>query len=252
MSLQLDARQRAILAEMGIRVFEPLRPEPVVIEAAPASTRVAPPAARPTQPASAAATAPPAVLAAIESMDWEALADAVVSRRICPSCSAQATPVFGTGDSRAQWLIVGDPPDEDEEAQGQPFVGDAGALMDNMLKALGLDRRSKVFLTNIIKCRLPGSRNPSPEELAQCEPILRRQVELLQPKVILVMGRFAVPALLGTSEPIGKLRGRPHQYRGIPVVATYHPGYLLRNLRDKAKAWADLCLAQQLVRSRQG
>jgi uracil-DNA glycosylase len=142
---------------------------------------------------------------------------------------------------------VGEPPDENEQAEGAPFVAEAGVLLDNMLKALGLDRRTKVFLTNIMKCRLPGSRNPTPEELAQCELIFRRQVQLLKPKIIVVMGRFAVPAVLGTTEPIGKLRGRAHQYQGVPVVVTYHPAYLLRNLADKAKAWTDLCLARELM-----
>ena len=118
-----------------------------------------------------------------------------------------------------------------------------------MLKALGLDRHHNVYIANVLKCRPPGNRNPEPQEVAQCEPFLRRQVELLQPKIILAMGRFAVQSLLGSAEPIGKLRGRAHQYMGVPVVVTYHPAYLLRNLADKAKAWADLCLALEVMRA---
>lgn len=264
MTLALDDRQRAMLAQMGVRVFEPLRGEPAVQEAAPALGAPAadqraeiltvlaepPVAARAPQAATPArpATLPPDALPHANTLmqaDWQALKQAVASGA-CGSCSG-SKPVFGSGDCPAQWLFVGDPPDENEEAEGAPFTGQAGVLLDNMLKALGLDRRTDVFLTPIMKCRPPGSRNPTGEELAQCEPVLRRQVQLLQPKVIVVMGRFAVPSLLATAEPIGKLRGRAHQYQGVPVVATYHPAYLLRNLPDKAKAWADLCLARELA-----
>ena len=181
-------------------------------------------------------------------MEWDALAQAVAQCRACKLCSSRTNTVFGVGDRKADWLIVGEAPGENEDLQGEPFVGQAGKLLDNMLKALGLDRHNNVYITNVLKCRPPGNRNPEPEEVAQCEPFLRRQVQLLQPKVVLAMGRFAVQALLGTSEPIGKLRGRAHDYLGIPLVVTYHPAYLLRNLPDKAKAWADLCLARQLMR----
>ena len=157
--------------------------------------------------------------------------------------------MVGVGDTQADWLIGGEAPGENEDLQREPFVGQAGKLLDNMLKGLGLDRRHNVYIANVLKCRPPGNRNPQPEEVAQCEPFLRRQVQLLQPRIILAMGRFAVQSLLGTSEPIGKLRGRAHQYLGVPVVVTYHPAYLLRNLPDKAKAWADLCFAQELARN---
>jgi DNA polymerase len=143
--------------------------------------------------------------------------------------------------------VVGEAPGENEDLQGEPFVGQAGKLLDNMLRALGLNRRDSVYIANVLKCRPPGNRNPEPDEVAQCEPFLRRQVALLQPRIILAMGRFAVQAILQTTEPIGKLRGRVHEYAGVPVVVTYHPAYLLRNLPDKAKAWSDLCLAQSLV-----
>jgi uracil-DNA glycosylase len=242
MSLELDARQRAILGEMGLRLFEPV----------PAATSA--PLVRVAQkpmPAAKlpAAPTPAATSGAIELMEWDDLARAVSECRACKLCTGRNNTVFGVGDIKADWLIVGEAPGESEDLQGEPFVGQAGKLLDNMLKALGLDRNNKVYIANVLKCRPPGDRNPEPEELAQCEPFLRRQVQLLQPRIVLAMGRFAVQALLGSSEPIGKLRGRPHQYLGIPLVVTYHPTYLLRNLPDKAKAWADLCLAQQLMRA---
>lgn len=265
MTLALDDRQRAMLAQMGVRVFERLPGGPAAlpakaVSAVPAAERTAAPVIkRPAPPLVAPApgveTAPgptpdapsgPPDTDTLLRADWQSLSRLVASCRACGACSG-AQPVFGSGDCPARWLIVGDPPDENEAAEGAPFVGPAGVLLDNMLRALGLDRRTNVFLTPIMKCRPPGSRNPTAQELAQCEPVLRRQVQLLQPKVIVVMGRFAVPALLGTAEPIGKLRGRAHQYQRVPVVATYHPTYLLRNLSDKAKAWADLCLARELA-----
>jgi len=253
MSLDLDARQRAMLAEMGIRLFEP----------SPLGRNVGTPPEPPRQaggvPAVSAgvvnagpqARQPAVVLqpraGGIELMEWDALEQAVAACRACKLCEGRRNTVFGVGDRQADWLIVGEAPGENEDLQGEPFVGQAGKLLDNMLKALGLDRRQKVYIANVLKCRPPGNRNPEPQEVAQCEPFLRRQVQLLQPRIILAMGRFAVQSLLGSSEPIGKLRGRRHEYLGVPVVVTYHPAYLLRNLPDKAKAWADLCLAQQLA-----
>jgi DNA polymerase len=157
-------------------------------------------------------------------------------------------PVFGAGDLRTDWLCVGDPPLEDEERQGLPFAGDAGRLLDNMLAAVGASRTRGAYLTNVLKWRLPEDRSREAEEVAQSLAFLRRQVQLLQPKVVLAMGRYAVQALLQSGEPIGKLRGAVHRFAGVPVVVTYHPAYLLRTLPDKGKAWADLCLAQALVR----
>ena len=256
MSLDLDGRQRAMLEEMGVRVYAPppsrapALPVPVLRaeRAAPAAQPVPQPAPRPAR--EGAALQPRA--GGIELMGWEQLADAVAACRACQLCESRRNPVFGVGDMQADWLIVGEAPGEQEDAQGEPFVGQAGKLLDNMLKALGLDRHNKVYIANVLKCRPPGNRNPEPHEVAQCEPFLRRQVQLLQPKIILAMGRFAVQSLLGSSEPIGKLRGRRHDYEGVPVVVTYHPAYLLRNLPEKAKAWADLCLAMELMRDQAG
>jgi uracil-DNA glycosylase len=250
-TLQLDARRRAMLSEMGLAIAHAL-PERE-LQSPPAREDVV----QATHPVGQANTALRQALmpatqarrpAGVETMEWQALQDAVSSCQACKLCSGRTNTVFGVGDVHADWLIVGEAPGENEDRQGEPFVGQAGKLLDNMLKALGLDRRSKVYIANVLKCRPPGNRNPEPEEVAQCEPFLKRQVQLLQPKIILAMGRFAVQTLLGTTEPIGKLRGRVYEYAGVPVVATYHPAYLLRNLPDKAKAWADLCLAQDLMR----
>jgi uracil-DNA glycosylase len=259
MSLDFDERHRAMLAEMGVRLWP--RPDPVQ-----GTSLVGTDSSLTREPAgkSAMTTAPPAApvpsnapesvvvarpLAAVDSMQWDALADAVASCRACRLCEGRTRTVFGVGDTQPEWLIVGEAPGENEDLQGEPFVGPAGKLLDNMLKAIGLDRGKKVYIANVLKCRPPGNRNPEPEEVAQCEPFLRRQVELLRPRIILAMGRFAAQSLLASTEPIGKLRGRAHEYLGVPVVVTYHPAYLLRNLPDKAKAWADLCFAQELMRT---
>jgi DNA polymerase len=258
MSLDLDSRQRAMLAEMGLRLFESLPPSGRTDDAAVQPPRqaagkpaVAAGIVKPLQPVAREVAHEPAVVSrdGIELMEWEALEKAVAACRACQLCEGRRNTVFGVGDRQADWLIVGEAPGENEDLQGEPFVGQAGKLLDNMLKALGLDRHHNVYIANVLKCRPPGNRNPEPQEVAQCEPFLRRQVELLQPRIILAMGRFAVQSLLGSAEPIGKLRGRAHHYMGVPVVVTYHPAYLLRNLADKAKAWADLCLALEVMRA---
>jgi len=165
----------------------------------------------------------------------------------CKLAPSRTNLVYGVGNPDADLVFVGEAPGADEDAQGEPFVGKAGQLLTKMIEAMGYSR-SDVYICNVLKCRPPGNRNPEPDEIAQCEPFLRRQVELLQPKIILAMGRFAMQALLGSTEPLGRLRGQVHRYNDVPVVVTYHPAYLLRNLPDKAKAWADLCLAQSVLR----
>jgi len=264
---QLDARQRAMLAEMGVKVWAP---RPAAAPAADASP-IPPPAAAPSPaPASASVPSPvpaaapvrppaapvaPAVTAAalsprpagIDTMDWPALQAAVAGCEACGLCRSRQNTVFGVGDVQADWMIVGEAPGENEDLQGEPFVGLAGQLLDNMLRAVGRSRSGQgaqgAYIANVLKCRPPANRNPQPAEVAQCEPYLARQVALVQPKIILAMGRFAVQSLLKTEEPIGRLRGRVHHYEGVPVIVTYHPAYLLRTPADKAKAWADLCLA---------
>jgi len=182
----------------------------------------------------------------IAAMDWPALDAAVAACTACGLCSTRTNTVFGVGDRQAEWMLVGEAPGENEDQQGEPFVGQAGKLLDNMLASLGLARGRNVFIANVLKCRPPGNRNPEPEEVAQCEPFLRRQIALVRPRVIVVLGRFAAQSLLRTTTPIGKLRGTVHSYQGIPVVVTYHPAYLLRTLTDKARAWEDLCLAREV------
>jgi uracil-DNA glycosylase len=186
--------------------------------------------------------------AGVEAMDWPALRAAVEGCRACKLCQSRRQTVFGVGHLRAQWMIVGEAPGEQEDLQGEPFVGKSGQLLDQMLRAIGLTRAEsdparQVYIANTLKCRPPDNRNPEAEELAACEPFLIRQVALVQPRLILAMGRFAVQSLLRSSEPIGRLRGRVHRYQGVPLIVTYHPAYLLRNPQDKARSWDDLCLA---------
>jgi DNA polymerase len=272
-AFDLDERQRAMLAEMGVRVWQPApataqadeagppaRPALPAALAVPAETPMPAPAGRAVAPlAPRAEAAVPAASAAgrgprpegIEAMDWPALQAAVTGCEACGLCASRRNTVFGVGDPQARWMVIGEAPGENEDIQGEPFVGQAGKLLDNMLAAIGLARTGAgeqgVYIANVLKCRPPANRNPLPDEVAQCEPFLRRQVALVRPAIILAMGRFAVQLLLQTQEPIGQLRGRVHQYQGVPVVVTYHPAYLLRNQPEKAKAWADLCLALEAL-----
>ena len=282
----LDDRQRAMLAEMGVRVWWPSTPAEPAAQAMPAApapeaapavaSTVAPMSAATTAPMTASTAAAPAVVPkppqaapvrpavspvpvlttrpladGVDRMDWTTLQAMAAACQACDLCAQRKKSVFGVGDQQAQWMVIGEAPGEQEDLQGEPFVGQSGQLLDNMLKAVGLSRQAKgenegesgVYIANAIKCRPPGNHNPTPQELATCAPYLARQVALVQPQIILLMGRFAVQSVLQTTEPIGKLRGQVHTYQGVPVVVTYHPAYLLRNPADKAKAWADLVLA---------
>ena len=309
MTLQLDDRQRALLAEMGIKLWlpkaAPATPEIVAsgadstgaearsdAESAQSASAVAPatrapaapsaPRVRPAAPPQSAAPESQSAMVlgprpeGVADMDWSQLEAAVAACRACGLCAGRTQTVFGVGARSADWMVIGEAPGENEDRQGQPFVGQAGKLLDAMLAAIGLSRQSDdapesvaasahlagaegqkglkrgVYIANVLKCRPPGNRNPQPDEIAQCEPYLRRQVALVQPKIILAMGRFAVQSLLQTTEPIGRLRGRVHQYQGVPVIVTYHPAYLLRALPEKAKAWQDLCLAMEVMRGSGG
>jgi DNA polymerase len=184
-------------------------------------------------------------------MDWDSLQATASECRACGLCEGRRHSDFGVGERRARWMVIADAPGESEDLQDGLFVGQAGKLLDNMLKAVGLSRQAAgegaVYITCPVKCRPSGSRNPQPQELAACAPYLARQVALVQPSVILLMGRFAVQSALQSTEPIGKLRGRLHTCQGVPAVVSYHPDYLLRNQADKAKAWADLLLALKTV-----
>jgi len=261
MTLALDERRRAMLAEMGLGGFAvlPLAPAQEAPAAQPLSAAAAAPVREPLPSAapalrpSAAPAAPSAAASGpVALLSWDELRQAVSECRACGLCERRTNTVFGVGDPQPDWLIVGEAPGEQEDLRGEPFVGQAGKLLDNMLRAIGLDRQRKVYIANVLKCRPPGNRNPDPAEVAQCEPFLRRQVELLRPRIIVAMGRFAVQSLLGSEEPIGRLRGRVHHYQGVPLVVTYHPAYLLRNLPEKAKAWADLCLALAQLQDQAG
>jgi uracil-DNA glycosylase len=279
MPLQLDTRQRAMLLEMGVHVWLPgtdfgLQTAPEVAPAAaPATAPVNPrPASLPPRvvTATASARAPVAApatgtandLGQIHALSWADLQQTAAQCQACGLCAGRTnstlTPL--ADQQTAKWLVVGDPPDEDEDAAGHAFAGDAGVLLDNMLKAVGAARASAeqslpegvdaALLVNVTACRPPQGRNPQAAELAQCAAYVQRQIALAQPRVILAMGRFATQLLLAEHPealalPPGKQRGTVYRYRGIPVVVTYTPKALLRNSPDKGKAWADLCLAME-------
>lgn len=189
----------------------------------------------------------------IAGMAWPALKEAVRSCTACPLHRARKQTVFGVGDERADWLFVGEGPGVEEDARGEPFVGQAGRLLDNMLAAIGLKRGADVYIANVVKCRPPGNRAPEPGEAGQCEPFLLRQIALIQPKLIVALGKTAANNLLRNEASLGSLRGRLHDLGGTPLLVTYHPAYLLRTLPDKAKSWEDLCFAREVMqRLKQG
>ncbi len=250
-------RQQALLGAMGLRVWAP--PAVALAAVAEVESAAAPVAPlRISAPVPAPTPAAPSVQATradLATLGWPALREAVAACRACGLCESRKQTVFGTGHEQAHWLVVGEAPGENEDLQGEPFVGAAGQLLDRMLAALQLTRAAdgelpaarRVYIANTLKCRPPRNRNPSAEEMAMCEPFLVRQIELLQPRIILAMGKFAVQMLLRSDEPVGRLRGRVHHYQGVPLVVTYHPAYLLRSLPEKARAWEDLCLAAEVA-----
>ena len=258
-------RQHALLRGIGIRLWS--APAPVLLGAPADVAEVAEPPQHqqphhqqrqravgpaPAVPITVSITVPTAALA--PGLDWPALRDAVAACTACALCQSRKQTVFGVGHLQAPWLVVGEAPGEQEDLKGEPFVGTAGQLLDRMLGALQLTRAAdgsaalaqRVYIANTLKCRPPRNRNPTPAELAACEPYLVRQIELLRPRIILAMGAFAVKSLLRTDEPVGRLRGRVHRYQGVPLIVTYHPAYLLRSPQEKARAWDDLCLAAQV------
>jgi DNA polymerase len=274
MELELDTRQRAMLREMGVHVWLPQveAQEAVVAER---SAQVKAGGRRPGNteqsalpPQLVADKAPPLVPSSVEGLPsaplafqdlhWPALAQAAANCQNCGLCAGRknSTLLVPAATLQADWLVLGEPPDEDEDRLGQPFAEQAGILLDNMLKAAGTRRggqgRAGAYLTNVVKCRPPNARLPQAAELQQCAQFLHREIALVQPKLILAMGRFAIQLLLQehpeqATLPLGKQRGRVYRYRGIPVVVTYHPQVLLRASADKAKAWADLCLAMEVL-----
>jgi len=164
----------------------------------------------------------------------------------CPLHLTRTQGVFGVGPKRADWLVIGEAPGAEEDRRGEPFVGAAGQLLDAMLRAIGLDRATNVYIANMLKSRPPGNRDPKPEEIAACLPYLQRQIELLRPKIMLAVGRIAAQSLLGTQAPLGRLRGEVHRFGDTPLVVTYHPAYLLRTPAEKRKAWEDLKFARSV------
>lgn len=290
MSLELNPRQRAMLQEMGVHVWLPgtafaVQTVPTDPHAPASAPAAAVPNAQPVAHASAArfplspivssfvsapvttlgtapvrAPAQPALAGQLSALDWPALAEMASTCQACGLCAGrkQSTLKAPSIATQADWLVVGDPPDEDEDRAGQPFVEATGILLDNMLKAVGASRTGSgtagAYLSNVVKCRPPQGRIAQGPELAQCAMYLQREIALVQPKVIVAMGRFAVQLLLSEqpeleNQPLGKLRGRVYRYQGVPVAVTYHPKVLLRASADKGKAWADLCLAMDVVQS---
>lgn len=275
-SLHLDERQRAMLQAMGVTHWWPTEAQADSQEPPPAQPdtpdRAHAPTAASTRPQSATrpqaapavvrtpaqeeanpSTFTPAPVArdAVADMDWDTLTDTINHCQACGLCQGRRQAVPGTGHRQARWMVVGEAPGEQEDKQGLPFVGPAGQLLDAMLAAMHLTRENDVYIANVLKCRPPHNRNPEPAEVARCQPYLRRQIALVQPGLILAMGKFAAQTLLAgvvpdvERLPLGKLRGQVYMAAGIPVVVTYHPAYLLRNPADKAKVWDDLCLAMQ-------
>ncbi|MDO9311510.1 MAG: uracil-DNA glycosylase [Nitrosomonas sp.] len=185
----------------------------------------------------------------IHQMNWDQLRLAVSQCTACPLHQTRTQTVLGAGDENADWLFVGEGPGEREDATGEPFVGQAGKLLDQMLAAIKLNRGQQVYITNIVKCRPPSNRNPSANEADQCSAYLTKQIALIKPKLIVALGKVAAKNLLQCEDSISSLRGKIHDYSGIPLIVTYHPAYLLRALPEKAKAWKDLCFAQSTMQS---
>ncbi len=266
----MNARHDVYLKEMGLgprwRLRAPLpgggaeREEdiaaPLALSAEPTAVREnLPPAAQTTSqlpPAETQNSAEEAPVSVVARLDWPALKQEIRSCTACSLHTSRTQAVPGVGDEQADWLFVGEAPGADEDIQGEPFVGQAGKLLDAMLAAISLKRGDNVYIANVLKCRPPGNRNPESGEVLQCQPYLVRQVELIQPKLIVALGKFAAQTLLGQEATIASLRGKVHRYQGIPLIVTYHPAYLLRNLPDKAKAWQDLCLAVKTRRALEG
>ena len=192
---------------------------------------------------------PPAAEAPNAERVWIELKQAVPACTACGLHKTRTQTVFGVGDENADWMLIGEAPGAEEDRLGEPFVGQAGRLLDNMLAAIGLKRGEDVYIANVLKCRPPGNRNPEPEEVAKCTPFLKQQIALIEPKLIIAMGRFAAQTLLASDATIASMRGRVYRYEGVPLIVTYHPAYLLRNLPDKAKAWADLVFAKKTMAS---
>lgn len=251
----MNPQRDQILKELGLgpqwrlrqAAVEVVQETPLAAPDAVPAAEAAPPLRRAVPAVETAVRAPAAGSVDAGNMDWDTLATAVAECRACSLCSARKQAVLGVGAQRADWLFVGEAPGAEEDERGEPFVGQAGKLLDAMLGAVGLKRSENVYIANSVKCRPPGNRTPEPAETAACWPYLERQIELLQPKLIVALGRPAAQALLQREVKIGAVRGQQFDYKGTPLIVTYHPAYLLRNLPDKAKAWEDLCFARRIM-----
>lgn len=216
--------------------------------ARPVNVKPVPSAVQPANPTGSGHPAAPLPSTSnVAQLDWPALEEAVQSCQLCHLSETRKNTVFGMGDRTARLMIIGEAPGAEEDRQGLPFVGQAGKLLDNMLASIRLSREHGVFIANVLKCRPPQNRNPQVAEVSCCSPYLARQIELVRPDVILALGRYAVNTVLQTDAPIASLRGRQHQYQNIPVIVSYHPAYLLRNLPDKFKAWEDLARVRKML-----
>ena len=237
----VQRNQLAYLESLGIPVWVPRDFQPPVT----GPTLPAEASLEPTVPE----TSPSRSSADVEQLDWQSLSDRVTGCTACGLHAGRTQTVFGTGDQNADVMVIGEAPGADEDLQGEPFVGRAGQLLDQILQAAGYPRAS-VYIANIVKCRPPNNRNPQAEEAMQCAPWLQRQIELVAPRVILALGKVAAQNLLQTDLPIGKMRGSIYHYAAlnIPVIVTYHPAYLLRSPKEKAKVWQDMKMLISLVR----
>jgi uracil-DNA glycosylase family 4 len=242
----MSLRRDGILREMGLAPLWRLRGRTTLAAAAQEAPAAKPAAASTTGAADAGAGNERSER--IGRMGWDELNKSIAECRACPLCEQRKQAVPGVGDIEAEWLFVGEGPGAEEDERGEPFVGQAGKLLDAMLAAIGLKRGNKVYIANAVKCRPPGNRTPAVEETAACFPYLLRQAELLKPKLIVALGKPAAETLLGAEVKVGASRGRLFEFRGTPLIVTYHPAYLLRNLADKARSWEDLCFARATMR----
>jgi len=237
-----------LLDEMGLSPQWKLRDSPSVCRGQKKVDQV-PDAVVTAQPRPEVAT----VTRSIDQMDWDSLQQSILACQACTLCKQRKQAVPGVGDQKADWLFIGEGPGAEEDERGEPFVGQAGRLLDAMLAAIDLKRGDDVYIANAVKCRPPANRTPEAPEMAACLPYLWRQIALLEPRLIVLLGRAAAHSILGVDTPLSSLRGKPSVFhngkQAIPVIVTYHPAYLLRTLPDKSKAWEDLCRARSLMRT---
>mgnify|MGYP001267462802 CR=1 FL=1 len=254
----MSLSRKQMLDEMGLSPQWTLREQPLLARGEASARGIIPAALPGPRPAPSVDTQASLVESGperaqhIAGLGWDQLRQSIADCSACGLCAQRKQTVPGVGDESAGWLFIGEGPGAEEDARGEPFVGVAGKLLDAMLAAIELKRGENVYIANAVKCRPPGNRTPEAAEMAACAPYLKRQIALIEPRLIVLLGRAAVHAVLGEEGSLSSLRGKPLSYRDgekeIPVIVTYHPAYLLRTLPDKAKAWEDLCRARTLMR----